>query len=194
MSQRKYVMRQRAAAVEATRRRILEATSACHREQGIVATSIEDVARRAGVALGTVYRHYPTLDSLVGACGAVFMDRFALPDPEQARECFRGLRKREERLSRLVDEIAARYRSAAIGFVRAREAKASFAATAVAHERIEASLDALVDEAVRPLHYTATRRRVLRALVDARVWQALTDQGVEPTAVEETLRALVAAV
>lgn len=186
-------MRERAAAVAATRQRILEATSACHREQGIGATGIDDVARRAGVAIGTVYRHFPTLEQLVGSCGAVFMERFALPEPEQAAALFRGLRSREQRLGRLVDEIAARYRDAAIGFVRAREAKDDFAVTAAAHERIEAALDALAAEAVRPLRYSSSRARVLRALLDARVWQALADQGLDPVEVEQTLRTLVLA-
>jgi AcrR family transcriptional regulator len=194
MSRRKYEMRERAAAVETTRRRILEATSACHREQGIAATGIDDVARRAGVAVGTVYRHYPTLEQLVGACGAVFMDRYAFPDPEQVPALFRGLRSREQRLSRLVDEIAARYRGAAIGFVRVHESKDAFDATTAAHRRIEAALDALVAEAVRPLRYPPARARALRALVDARVWQTLADQGLDADAVEETLRRLAAAV
>jgi AcrR family transcriptional regulator len=194
MTQRKYVMRERAAAVEATRRRILEATSACHREQGMVVAGIEDVARRAGVAVGTVHRHYPTLDNLIGACGAVFMERFALPGPQQAGELFRGLRSRDERLSRLVDEIAARYRSAAIGFVRVREAGDRFEATAAANARIEAALDGLVAEAVRPLRYPPARQHAVRALVDARVWQTLVDQGLDADAAEATLRSLVAAV
>jgi AcrR family transcriptional regulator len=186
-------MRGRAATVEATRRRILEATSACHREQGIATTGIEDVARRAGVAVGTVYRHFPTLEQLVDTCGAVFMERFALPEPDQASAIFRGLRTREQRLGRLVDEVAARYRDAAIGFVRAREAKDDFAATAAAHQRIEASLDALTAEAVRPLRYSPTRAQTLRALLDARVWQALADRQLDPDAIEQTLHALALA-
>jgi len=194
MRQRKYEMRERAASVEATRQRILQATSACHRERGITETSIDDVASRAGVALGTVYRHYPTLENLIGACGAVFMDRFALPEPTQARELFRGLSAREARLSCLVDAIAARYRGAAIGFVRVREAKDHFAATASAHQRIEASLDALVDAAVAPLRYSAPRRRALRALIDARVWQTFLDHGLDQDATEQALRRLVTAV
>lgn len=193
MAQRKYEMRRRAAAVEATRQRILQATSACHRARGITATSLDDVARQAGVALGTVYRHFPTLENLIGACGAVFMDRFALPEPERARECFSGLDSRADRLSRLVDEVAARYRGGALGFVRVQEAKDDFTATSDAHARIEASLDALVAEAVRPFRYSARRRRAVRALVDPRVWQALGDHGLDATGVERTLRGLVLA-
>lgn len=187
-------MQRRAAAVDETRKRILQATSACHREQGISATSMEDIAHRAGVAVGTVYRHYPTLDNLVDACGAVFLNRFALPEPDQAKELFRGLRSRQHRLSRLVEAVAGSYSGGAIGFVRVREARDDFEATARAHRQIEASLDALVTEALRPLRYTPVRRRVLRALVDARVWQSLIDQGLDPDATAEVLRDLVFAV
>ena len=31
--------------------------------------------------MGTVYRHFPTLDELVPACGAISMQVVALPDP-----------------------------------------------------------------------------------------------------------------
>jgi AcrR family transcriptional regulator len=193
MTPRKYEMRRRAEAVEATRRRILEATSACHRERGMLATGMDDVARRAGVAVGTVYRHFPTLEQLIGACGAVFMTRFALPEPAEAATIFRGLRSREERLARLVDEVAARYRGGAVGFVRIREAKDDLEPAAAAHAWIERSLDALVDEATRPLRYSSGRRRALRALLDARVWQSLVDQGLEPDAVRDALVRLAAA-
>lgn len=187
-------MRRRAAAVETTRQRILEATSACHREQGITETSLEDVARRAGVALGTVYRHYPTLENLVGACGAVFMERFALPRPEQAGDIFEGIQTREDRLSRLVGIVAASYGKAAIGFVRVQEAKDAFEATNAAHKRIEASLDALVDEALQPLDYSPVRRNALRALVDARLWQSMVDRGLDAETIEQTLGRLAASI
>src|SRR5918911_2931175 len=157
MPRRKYEMRQRANGVEETRRRILDATSACHRELGINATSVDDVARRAGVAVGTVYRHFPTLEDLVRACGAIFLDRFSLPAPNQAPAAFRGLRGRASRLDHLVDEIAARYERGAAGWVRVREAQNDFTATAEAHSRFEASLDALVSEAVRPLGWSSDR-------------------------------------
>ena len=53
-----------------------------HAEQGIAAPSIHDVARRADVALGTVYRHFPTLEELVGACGKLTFERLELVPPE----------------------------------------------------------------------------------------------------------------
>jgi AcrR family transcriptional regulator len=47
------------------RERIVEAARAAFAEQGPDA-QIDDVARRAEVGVGTVYRHFPTKDALVG--------------------------------------------------------------------------------------------------------------------------------
>jgi AcrR family transcriptional regulator len=52
-------MGKRAAAAEETRRRIVDATHALHIEQGVAATSWDDIAGRAGVGVGTVYRPSP---------------------------------------------------------------------------------------------------------------------------------------
>lgn len=46
------------------RDRLLEAAKATFREGG-VDSSLEDVARRAGVGIGTLYRHFPTRDDLL---------------------------------------------------------------------------------------------------------------------------------
>jgi AcrR family transcriptional regulator len=47
------------------RERIVEAARAAFAEQGPEA-QIDDIARRAHVGVGTVYRHFPTKDALVG--------------------------------------------------------------------------------------------------------------------------------
>ncbi len=84
-------MGKRAAAVAETRARIVEATMELHGERGIHATSWEEIAKRAGVAIGTVYRHFPSLDELLPACGERSLERLAPPDPERADELFREL-------------------------------------------------------------------------------------------------------
>src|SRR5262245_41902852 len=48
------------------RARILAAAAEVFAEQGASATT-EEVARRAGVAIGTVFRHFPTKDDLLAA-------------------------------------------------------------------------------------------------------------------------------
>jgi AcrR family transcriptional regulator len=45
--------------VPSARERILEATYACGARYGLTKTTVEDVAREAGLARATVYRHFP---------------------------------------------------------------------------------------------------------------------------------------
>ena len=92
MAGRKYRLRKRAEGLDATRERIVEATAALHYEQGVAATSYVQIAERAGVGPATVYRHFPTLGSLVSACGANVQDAMQPPLPENAPAVFAGLR------------------------------------------------------------------------------------------------------
>jgi AcrR family transcriptional regulator len=60
-----------------TRERILGATLACVERWGLVKTSIEDVAREAGLSRATVYRHFPGgREELVRATVEWEVDRF----------------------------------------------------------------------------------------------------------------------
>ncbi|GAA3125042.1 TetR/AcrR family transcriptional regulator [Streptosporangium carneum] len=56
------------------RERILAAAEAVFAERGPSA-STEEVAARAGVAIGTVFRHFPTKNDLLGAIVKTFMAR-----------------------------------------------------------------------------------------------------------------------
>src|SRR5688500_14267124 len=101
MAGREYRMRKRAEGLDATRERIVEATAALHYEQGVAATSYVQIAERAGVGPATVYRHFPTLGSLVEACGATVWEAVQPPLPENAAAVFAGLSS-QQRLERLV--------------------------------------------------------------------------------------------
>ena len=105
MVPRKYDMGKRRAAVEETRQRILEATLALHAEKGIFGTSWQDIARRADVSVGTVYKHFPSLDELVPACGELMYAIIRPPSLEDAPHIFAGASSLEERLERLVWEL-----------------------------------------------------------------------------------------
>ena len=59
-----------------TRQRILDSAFACLGEQGLVRTTMEDVARRAGVTRQTVYRYFPSKDDLIMALVLREEDRF----------------------------------------------------------------------------------------------------------------------
>ncbi len=105
MAPRKYSMDKRRAAAEETRQRILEATLALHSEKGIFGTSWQDIAQRADVSVGTVYKHFPSLDELVPACGELMYAITRPPSLEDAPEIFAGARAPEERLGRLISEL-----------------------------------------------------------------------------------------
>jgi len=81
---RKYELKARAEKQAATRRRIVEATSALHEEVGPARTTVAEIARRVGVQRLTVYTHFPNETELFDACGQHWMDGNAPPDPSVA--------------------------------------------------------------------------------------------------------------
>lgn len=173
-------MGKRGAAVAQTRQRIVEATLSLHGEKGVAATSWDDIAARAGVGVGTVYRHFPTLDELVPACGEIAMRVVDLPDPADAATLFEQIPEPADRIRRLVREVYALYERAAHILRAIRRDAGVHERLARDHEAIEASLSALVDEALRSLDVTRADRAVVRAMVDLNCWDALRQQGLEP--------------
>jgi AcrR family transcriptional regulator len=109
LAPRKYTMDKRRAAVEETRQRILEATLALHSEKGIFGTSWQDIAKRADVSVGTVYKHFPSLEELVPACGELMYAITRPPSLEDAPRIFAEAHSLEGRLGRLVEELFAFY-------------------------------------------------------------------------------------
>ncbi|HJQ74786.1 MAG TPA: helix-turn-helix domain-containing protein [Gaiellaceae bacterium] len=90
---RKYELRQRADQVEETRRRIVETTVGLHLERGPAATSVAEIARRAGVQRRTVYNHFPDDAALFAACSAHWRDEHPAPDPASWTDLRQGLRE-----------------------------------------------------------------------------------------------------
>jgi AcrR family transcriptional regulator len=81
---RRYELKARAEAQQATHDRIAAAASALHEEVGIGRTTVADIARRAGVQRLTVYNHFPDLDALLPACTAHWLEEHPQPDLEAA--------------------------------------------------------------------------------------------------------------
>ncbi len=189
MSPRKYDMSRRASAAAQTRRRIIDATRELHGEQGIAATSWDDIAARAGVGVGTVYRHFPSLDELVPACGEISMQVIALPAPEDVPSVFDGADGPAERIERLVREAFASYERGAPQLRAIRSEPDVHPSVAEAGEEVEASLSALVEAAgIAPAD-----RAVVRAMTDLGTWQALRDQGLGPAEAVDTVSRMLAA-
>ncbi|MEE6259191.1 TetR/AcrR family transcriptional regulator [Plantactinospora sonchi] len=87
------------------RTRILEAAELVFAEQGS-SGSTEEVARRAGVAIGTVFRHFPTKDDLLAAIMKNLLEQLvaeagALSDSEPRTALFTFF-------TRIVEQAAAR--------------------------------------------------------------------------------------
>lgn len=77
---RRYELKARAEAQQATRARIAAAASALHEEVGVGRTTVADIARRAGVQRLTVYNHFPDLQTLLPACSAHWLAEHPQPD------------------------------------------------------------------------------------------------------------------
>lgn len=75
-------MRKRAAQVDGTRQRIVDATVHLHGTVGPAATTIAGIAERAGVTRLTVYRHFPHDEALFAACSTHWLSLQTLPDPD----------------------------------------------------------------------------------------------------------------
>lgn len=101
---RAYELKERAKRQAQTRQRIVQATVALHEERGPAATTVAEIARRAGVSRLTVYNHFPTDGDLFAACQRQFFTDTPLPDLAPALAL-------EDPYERVREVLAALYRS-----------------------------------------------------------------------------------
>lgn len=97
MNRRPYTMRKRAQSAARTRQRLVEATFQLHTERGIAATTMQHIAERADVSIGTAYHHFSTYDDAIRACGAYTQEHYQPPGPE----AFADMPSTQERLAAL---------------------------------------------------------------------------------------------
>nr|WP_307727956.1 TetR/AcrR family transcriptional regulator [Massilia terrae] len=106
MTTRPYDNTTRKTAQAETTRRIIEAAIALHAERGGMATTHADIAARSGVSVATVYKHFPSRESLLPHCmGAVAKDAPSL-EPRQLL----AIQGTAERIAALVRALHERYR------------------------------------------------------------------------------------
>ena len=189
MSPRNYDMSKRALAAAETRRRIVDATRALHTEQGIAATSWDQIAARAGVGVGTVYRHFPTLDELVPACGEVSMEIVAPPSADAAPALFDGVADPAERIARLVAEVFAIYDRGAPELRVVRREPGAHPSVAELGTAFEATLSAFIAAALPD--GSASDRAVTRAMLDLDTWQAMRTAGLDGTETTEAVTSML---
>jgi AcrR family transcriptional regulator len=193
MPPRRYRREKRQAAVDETRARIVRATMDLHHANGILATSFEDIAKRADVATATVYRHFPTLNHIVDACGALTMHTIQPPTAADAPKLFAGAKSLPARVERLVREMASFYGRSQRSWVtvlRDCDRLSQLRGFIDAHR---AAIEAHVREALEPIRDDLEPRavQVVCALVDYPTWQSLVDRGLQGDEVIDELCRLV---
>ncbi len=105
---RKYELKQRAAEMAETRRRITEAAVDLHGTVGPARTTLSAVAERAGVQRHTVYRHFPSEAELFRACSTHWLTANPVPDVD----AWRAIERPQDRLAHALDELYAYYERA----------------------------------------------------------------------------------
>lgn len=183
---RAYTLKRRAESREATRSRIVEAAIELHQTIGPSATTVTDIAERAGVGRVTVYRHFPDEAALAWACSGLYLQRNPPPD----EEAWRAIADPGERLRAGLGETYA--------YHRATEAMISHVlADARDHEVMEpyhAHWRRAVDVLAAPFRARGRRRALLRGGIAVALsfdtWRTLVrEQGLtEEQAVEVALR------
>jgi AcrR family transcriptional regulator len=177
MPPRAYRLGKRAASREETRLRLVEATLALHREKGIAATSLRDIAIRADVGIGTAYDHFPTYEDALRACGERSLVLTRPPTPE----VFAGIPSAQGRLQVLIRAIFGYYERYS-WWERGRCDADKFPLLAEGVRRRQHHLDELIREALRPDYDDEQLDRTVTALTDFAVFRSLTSGGMSTEA------------
>lgn len=181
MTPRRYSMDKRKEAIEQTRRRILDATMSYHFENGIYPTSFEELAGRAEVSVATIYRHFPDLDTLVGACGADF---FALVDwPAPGSIDYGRATDPQARLRILVERLCRSYKKGEPGF-RNMHGEAHLVRTLA---EVKVQSNAAIKDLVREAIGDGPRVAAVAAVVDFPVWASLKNHGMPAHALPDAI-------
>lgn len=172
MARRSYQQKQRADGADETRRRLVQATFELHSEQGIAATTMKNIADRAGVSIGTVYHHFPTLDQTVQACGQMVMATY----PPPGEEIFAGATTLRERAMRLARALFAHQDQVIFDRIRPDRHLVPIVGQFVAAE--EAHRIELTRAALAPFAVDRDLIRIMAALVDIAVYRGLQRAGL----------------
>ena len=181
---RKYELKARAEAQEATRAKIAAAAAELHQEVGVARTTVAAIARRAGVQRLTVYNHFPDLAALLPACSAHWMSVHPLPDLGPAFAL-------EDPVERLRTALTALY-----GWYRATEPMQR----AVLGERaVMPELDAFMAQTADPLLAEMAgalagdfERPLVAVALDFWTWQRLDREGLDDAAAAALMTRAVA--
>src|SRR2546421_8565087 len=180
---RKYALKARAEKQAATRRRIVEATSALHTEVGPARTTVAEIARRAGVQRLTVYNNFPDEKELFEACGAYWLSENPPPDPAAALR----MKHPAERLRAVLVPLYSWYRNTARTIENMqRDRLVMPPLDAVMRIRLDRQFDDLAKALAAGFTQSARSRQGVRAAValaiDFWTWRRLAGEGMSDAA------------
>lgn len=187
---RKYRMGARAEAVAVTRRQIIDAAKDLHARQGLAGTSYEEIAQRAGVAEGTVYRHFPTLAELIPACAETIHVLQPIR-PEEAAAMFPPLPRPSQRLEWLVQGTCDCYRRDGGWLHALRREEDLIPALGEAGQVQRDSLRLLAAGALEGTGADEELINLVAALIDFPLWQSLCQAGFSRDEATERVLELV---
>jgi AcrR family transcriptional regulator len=189
---RTYEKRRRAEQEARTRLQITEAAVELHGTVGPARTTIKDVAALAGVQRGTVYRHFPDLDSLFTACSTHWVGS----NPPPSAASWSAIANPEARLRHALRELYGWYVWAEPMLTNVRRDASLVPACARAGESFRGHFEALHAALMQGRNARGRARLRLAAAIghalDFPTWRSLTrEQGLRP---EETVELMVAMV
>ena len=191
---RRYELKARAQRQQETRRRIVEATVALHREVGPARTTVAEIARRAGVQRLTVYNHFPEDVELFAACQSHFLSEHPLPDLGSAL----SLPDPRARTQAVLQALYASYREREPMTEKVlRDRMLVPALDGLLERTMDAQQEQLGDTIAAGFAARGLRRARLRALVavalDFWTWRRLTRHGLDDASAAELMTEVIAA-
>lgn len=176
---RRYRMKTRSKAVEQTRDRIVRAAKELHATQGMQGTSYTEIADKAGVAMATVYRHFPTLADLLPACASSIVVLQPL-SPAALDALFQGQSQPRQRLEWVIRGTCECYERDNGWLQAARREGDLIPALSEIVQQQQETLRVVVQAALHGTGITERQVQVLAALMDFPLWKSLRDMGLTP--------------
>jgi AcrR family transcriptional regulator len=190
---RPYQLKTRAKRQAHTRQRIVDATVALHQEMGPAATTVAEIARRAGVSRLTVYNHFPTDGDLFAACQEQFLSENPAPDLTRALT----LAQPDERVRAVLTLLYESFRRQAPMSAKVLRDRATLPALdeLLMHTR-DANIEQLKDSLAAGFGAKGAAGARLRALIalalDFSTWQRLSQEGLTDDKAAELMASLIA--
>lgn len=185
---RRYELKARAEAQQATRARIAAAAAELHGEVGVAKTTVSDIARRAGVQRLTVYNHFPDLETLLPACTAHWLAENPLPDLESPL----AIEDPAERLRAVLVPLYGWYRQNAPMQRRIRGERATVPELDAWMARSSDELFAGIVDRLSEGVEREDARALLALAVDFWTWSRLHGEGLDDAAAAELMAGVVA--